>query len=74
MYLFVHVSDYLFISVNPDTIHQHNFIHLEGKHLVKWKLCGWFLEDLHSKQLYSDTFHLQVWTFFLQFLYSIARE
>lgn len=31
------------------------------------KLCGWLLEDLHSKQLYSETFHLEVWTFFLQF-------
>ena len=39
MYLFFHVSDYLFISVNPNTIHQHNFIHLGGKYLlVKWEI------------------------------------
>ena len=33
--------------------------------MVSWlsrKLCRRFLEDLHSKQLYSETFHLEVQT------------
>ena len=34
---------------------------------LKGKLCRWLLEDLHSNQLYSEIFHLEVWTFFLQF-------
>ena len=37
--------------------------------MVSWlsgKLCRWLLEDLHSKQLYSETFHLGIWTFYLQ--------
>lgn len=37
---------------------------------ISWlsgKLCGWLLEDLHFKQLYSETFYLEVCTFFLQF-------
>ena len=38
-FFFFQVSDYLFISVNPNTIHQHDFVHLEGKYfLVKWKI------------------------------------
>ena len=31
MYLFFHVSDYLFISVNPNTIHQHNILSRQEK-------------------------------------------
>jgi len=30
------------------------------------ELCEWLLEDLPSKQLYSEMLHLEVWTFFLQ--------
>ena len=29
-------------------------------------MCRCLLEDLHSKQLYSETFHLGIWTFYLQ--------
>ena len=39
IFYFFQVSDYLFISVNPNTIHQHDSVHLEGKYfLVKWKI------------------------------------
>ena len=38
-FFFFQVSDYLFISVNPNTIHQHDFMHLESKYfLVKWEI------------------------------------
>lgn len=38
VFFFWQVSDYLLISVNPNTI-QHDFVHLEGKYFpVKWKI------------------------------------
>ena len=58
---------YLLISVNPTQYT--NMISCIRREHISWlsgKLCGWLLEELHSKQLYSETFYLEVWTFCLQ--------
>ena len=40
VFLFIfRILDYLLISVTPNTIYQHDFVHLEGKYFsVKWKI------------------------------------
>lgn len=43
-------------------------MHSEEKYfLVKWKIVRIASENLHFKQLYGETFDLEVRTFFLQF-------
>lgn len=57
----------IFVNLCNKLINQHERMHLQKKYfLAKWKIVWNLLEDLHFKQLYSEIFHLEVWTF-LQF-------